>query len=172
SCSPPGWRRSTTYGSIPRPGSRRWPGGKPAARSRSRPPRTWPKRSAGPNGGPCPRRPWSPCTGTGTRSTRHWPAGAWSWPSTRYAELRVTGPMVSPALCGEQRRGLHSSSSDGVGDDELDIIPQPDGSFLDRDGPGEEVNHDGRPEPSADPRSAERARGGLRRRTTAEGLPA
>ena len=91
---------------------------------------------------------------------------------THYAEFRVKGLMASRALCGGQGRGLHSSSSDGVGDDELDIIPRPDGGFLDRDGPGEEVNHDGRPEPSADPRPAERARGGLRRRTTAEGLPA
>src|SRR5690349_2423937 len=110
--------------------------------------------------------------GLGIRPRLAWEPWPSSWSSTRYAELGVTGPMVSRALCGGQRRGLHSSSSDGVGDDELDIIPQPDGSFLDRDGPGEEVNHDGRPEPGADPRSAERARGGLRRRTTAEGLPA
>jgi transposase InsO family protein len=163
---------STTSGSIRRPGSRRWPGGKPAARSRSRPRRTWLRRSAGPDGEPCPRRPWSPCTATSTRPTRRWPAAAWSWSSTRYDELRIAGLMVGRALCGGQRRGPHSSSSDGVGDDELDIIPGPDGGFLDRDGPGEEVNHDGRPEPRADPRPAERACGGLRRRTTAEGLPA
>ena len=47
------------------------------------PDRTWLRRSAGPNGGPSPRRPWSPCTATTTRSTRRWPAGASSWSSTR-----------------------------------------------------------------------------------------
>ena len=90
----------TTSGSIRRPGSRRWPGGKPAARSRSPPTRTWLRRSAGPNGGPCPGRRWSRCTETGTRSTRRWPAGAWSWSSTHSTWMScsygTTGRMPGP----------------------------------------------------------------------------
>jgi hypothetical protein len=40
---------------------------------------------------------------TPTRSTRPWPAATSSWPSTRYAELRIAGPMKSAGLCAPGR---------------------------------------------------------------------
>ena len=82
-CSPPGSRPSTTARSTPRPARPRSRAGTPAARSRSRAPTRWPRRSSGRNSAPSPRPRWCPCKATPTRSTRCWSGAASSWCSTR-----------------------------------------------------------------------------------------
>ncbi len=82
-CSPPGSRRSITAGSTPRPISRRWPVGPPVARSHSRHPPRWPKRSSGRPNAPSPRPRWCHCRATPIRSTRSWSGTVSSWCSTR-----------------------------------------------------------------------------------------
>ena len=55
----------------------------PAARSRSRAPTRWPRRSSGRNTAPSPRPRWCRCRATPTRSTRCWSGAGSSWCSTR-----------------------------------------------------------------------------------------
>jgi len=75
---------------MPRPGRRSFPSRCCCGR-----------RSGGARSGWSARpRPWL-SRATCTRSTRSSRAGRWSWSSTRYDELRIAGPMVSRALCGE-----------------------------------------------------------------------
>jgi hypothetical protein len=87
--------------STPRPARRRSAGSPPAGRTGRPRPRCWPARSAGrsPAGSPGPR----PSRWKETRTPSIPPSrdGASSSATIRYAEFRVTGPMVSRALCGE-----------------------------------------------------------------------